>query len=259
MFTLCAIAIILLPGITIVSARVTLFIPAFIILCPQFMWLWRQPGTLKTDLGKPVLAIVDEFPEFLLTALICVNLQWFFALEVTPSPPLHVLSEGGLTLGHTFYRLYFCLIAFKLIAVPQMLIVQVMSQGWKQMDYKTHLHNVVMVFAYPLALLYTWDISPSHKPSFFTSLLHFHPRPSTPNPIHLQHRGWIILFSSMVTNDPISTSVSAPCVNLDLKRCWNHKGDFGHASQVLQAHEDLWWDHGVFIHVLHAGSKFPHR
>ena len=130
-----------------------------------------------------------------------------------------------------------------------------MSQGWKQMDYKTHLHNVVMVFAYPLALLYTWDISPSHKPSFFTSLLHFHPRPSTPNPIHLQHRGWIILFSSMVTNDPISTSVSAPCVNLDLKRCWNHKGDFGHASQVLQAHEDLWRGAGVFLHVLHAGIK----
>ena len=107
MFTLCAIAIILLPGITIVSARVTLFIPAFIIFCPQFMWLWRQPGTLKTDLGKPVLAIVDEF---LLTALICVNLQWFFALEVTPSPPCAYFVRGLFFLHNSLTSLKYWLL-----------------------------------------------------------------------------------------------------------------------------------------------------
>ena len=40
-----------------------------------------------------------------------------------------------------------------------------------------------------------------------------------------------------------------------LKGCWNHKGDIGHAFEVLQAHEDLWRGSWVFLYVLHAGTK----
>jgi len=55
--------------------------------------------------------------------------------------------------GHIMFTL--CAIAIILLPGITIVSARVMSQGWKQMDYKTHLHNVVMVFAYPLALLYT--------------------------------------------------------------------------------------------------------
>jgi len=53
----------------------------------------------------------------------------------------------------------FTLTAIGIILLPGITITaaRVMSQGWNimQLDWKAHLHNLVMVFAYPFALLYT--------------------------------------------------------------------------------------------------------